>query len=136
MRSRNHFEPNCKSRVVDEGKTLLILSSRFTTVRRNRGGRGDGSNLNWVFFLCVCRLCLCEWQTLAFPLARRFCFQLGDPRCAAKCGKPLPEHVSSSGPQTYRQHSQNCIKISCGEIYFMSVLCFFSTCVKICFPLL
>lgn len=85
FRSRNHFEPNCKSRAVDEGKPLFISSNRCVRVSRLRSQRGE---LNLDVFHSFCRLCLCEWQTLAFPLARRFCFQLGDPRCPAKCGTP------------------------------------------------
>lgn len=36
LRSRNHFEPNCKSRVGDEGKPLAILSDTLATL----GGPG------------------------------------------------------------------------------------------------
>lgn len=76
LRSRNHFEPNCKSRVVDEGKPLLILSNNVTTVSQLQGEEGVEMQF------CFC--CLCEWQTFAFPLARAICFQLRDPRCPAQ----------------------------------------------------
>lgn len=36
LRSRNHFEPDCKSRVIDEGKSLLVLLNTVTTVRQLR----------------------------------------------------------------------------------------------------
>lgn len=52
LRSRNHFEPNCKSRVVDEGKPLLILSNNVTTVSQ-LGGRGGVLKCSFVSVVFV-----------------------------------------------------------------------------------
>lgn len=73
LRSRYHFESNCKSQAVDEGKPPPICSQQRSTVRRPRGRGGE-------FKFGFRRR---ERQTLAFPLAGPVCFQSGDPRCPA-----------------------------------------------------
>ena len=85
LRSRNHFEPNCKSRAVDEGKPLFSLSNKCMKVSRHRSQRGELNLDVFSQFLS----CLSLWVANSrFSVSQTLLFSVGGPAVSCQMWYP------------------------------------------------